>query len=408
MVKLLHTSDWHLGKYLNNFQRHAEQQEVLQEICEIADREQVNAVLIAGDLFDTYNPPAESTELFYKTLKRLSNHGSRAVIAIAGNHDSPERIEAPDPLARECGILFAGYPNVMITPFELESGLKIIQSEEGFVNLQLPGITEPLRILLTPYANEYRLKTYLGQDQEEELRKVLQTKWQQLVDHHCDNNGVTVLLTHLLLMKKGDPTPEEPEEEKPILHLGGAQTIFTENIPSQIQYTALGHLHRMQKVDSSHSPIVYSGSPLSYSFSEASQKKFVIVVHLQPGKPTETHEVELTKGKPLLRKRSENIEEAITWLKNHTNSLIELTMATETFLTAEERKQLYATHDGIVSLIPDVNDKGERYHSSKQHIDLSKNMDELFTGYFKHAKGQDPNENLLKLFSEVLSEEEPS
>jgi len=71
-MRILHTSDWHLGKHLNNFSRHSEQQDVLEEICEIADREEVNVVIIAGDLFDTFNPPTESTELFYKTLKRLA------------------------------------------------------------------------------------------------------------------------------------------------------------------------------------------------------------------------------------------------------------------------------------------------------------------------------------------------
>jgi exonuclease SbcD len=74
-MKLLQTSDRHLGKYLNSFSRYPEQQEVLLEICEIADREKVNAVLIAGDLFDTFNPPTESVELFYKILKRLSANG---------------------------------------------------------------------------------------------------------------------------------------------------------------------------------------------------------------------------------------------------------------------------------------------------------------------------------------------
>ncbi len=66
--------------------------------------------MVSGDLFDTFNPSTEAIELFYKTLKRLTAGGHRPVIAIAGNHDSPDRIEAPDPLARECGIIFAGYP----------------------------------------------------------------------------------------------------------------------------------------------------------------------------------------------------------------------------------------------------------------------------------------------------------
>jgi DNA repair protein SbcD/Mre11 len=407
-MKLLHTSDWHLGKHLDSFSRHPEQQDVLLEICEVADREKVNAVIVAGDLFDTYNPPAESTELFYKILKRLSDNGNRAVIAIAGNHDSPDRIEAPDPLARECGIIFAGYPNSIVAPFELETGLKVRQSEEGFIELTLPGERDPLRILLTPYANEFRLKEYLGYEHsEEELRKVLEVKWKHIADLYCDDKGVNILITHLLLMHKGDKIPEEPEDEKPILHVGGAQVIYTENIPVQIQYTALGHLHRKQKVGSAVGCVIYSGSPLSYSFSEAGQKKFVIVADIWPGKSAEIKEIELTNGRPLLRKRSESVEEAIEWLRLNPDGLIELTMATDTYLTAEERKRLYAAHEGIVSLIPDVKNKNEWSDAKGRNIDLSKNLDELFVEYFRHSKGQDPNENILKLLKEVISEEDP-
>ena len=144
-MKILHTSDWHLGKYLEGFSRLEEQKQVLKEICEIADDEKVNAVIISGDLFDTYNPSAEAIELFYKTLKILANGGKRAVIAIAGNHNYPDRIEAPDALARECGIVFAGYPNTIITPFELESGLKLIQSDSGFIEINIPEMNEPLK-----------------------------------------------------------------------------------------------------------------------------------------------------------------------------------------------------------------------------------------------------------------------
>ena len=231
-MKILHTSDWHLGKRLEDFSRIEEQMAVLQEICEIAEQEQVDAVLVAGDLFDTFNPPTEAVELFYRTLKRLANNGKRAVIAIAGNHDSPDRIEAPDPLARECGIIFAGYPNSVVPLFELESGLKVLQSTEGFMELKLPGVDSPLRLLLTPYANEFRLKTYLGQENsEEELRSVLQQKWQELATSYCDSQGINVLVNHLYVMKRGGEMPEEPADEKPILHLGGAQAIYSENIP---------------------------------------------------------------------------------------------------------------------------------------------------------------------------------
>jgi len=407
-MKILHTSDWHLGKHLQNYPRHPEQQDVMDEICEIADREQVNAVIVAGDLFDTFNPPIESTELFYKTLKRLTNNGNRPVLAIAGNHDSPDRIEAPDPLARECGILFAGYPNSLIAPFKLESGLEVLKSEAGFIELKIPDIQEPLRILLTPYANEFRLKTFLGQENsEEELRTVLQNSWLEKAQKYCDNQGVNILLSHLLLMKKGDELPEEPEDEKPILHVGGAQAIYSENIPEQIQFTALGHLHRKQTVDVARgSNIHYSGSPLSYSFSEANQTKYVLLADIQPGETAIIQEIELKKGKRLLRKRSESVEEALVWLQENPGTLVELTMATQTYLTAEERKQLLAAHDGIVSLIPDVQMKGDWNDPSKKTIDMNKSMEGLFIDYFRHEKGQEPNEAILSLFKEILSEEE--
>ncbi|WP_339737619.1 exonuclease subunit SbcD [uncultured Sunxiuqinia sp.] len=406
-MKLLHTSDWHLGKRLDDFSRMEEQQSVLLEICELAEREQVDAVLVAGDLFDTFNPPTEAVDLFYKSLKRLSNNGRRPVIAIAGNHDSPDRIESPDPLARECGIIFAGYPNSNVAPFELESGLKVLQSSEGFLELRLPESEIPLRLLLTPYANEYRLKTCLGlENSEEELRTVLQQKWHQLADQFCDENGVNVLVSHLFVVRKGEELPEEPVDEKPILHVGGAQAIFTENIPGQVQYTALGHLHRMHRVDSNPCPVYYSGSPLSYSFSEANQKKYVLLADVEPAGTAAVREVELTRGKKLWRKRAEGLEDALQWLVENQDCLVELTLVTDTFLTALERRQLSAAHSGIVAIIPEVIHAEDLVGTNQKKIDLTRSMEELFCDYFKHEKGQEPNKELMNLFTEILAEDE--
>lgn len=405
-MKLLHTSDWHLGKRLESLSRLDEQKDVLNEICGIADTEQVDAVLISGDLFDTYNPPTEAVELFYKTLKRLANNGKRAVIAIAGNHDSPDRIDAPDPLARECGIIFAGYPNALITPFELDSGLKVTQSEKGFAELFLPGYPAPLRLLLTPYANEFRLKAYLGhEDSEEELRKLLGEKWSALAQKYCDNKGINILISHLFIAKKGAVLPEEPEDEKPILHVGGAQVIYSENIPAQIQYAAFGHLHRKQIIDTNPCPVIYSGSPLSYSFAEADQKKYVVVIDAEPGTVPKITNHELTRAKRLLRKRAVGVEDALLWLQDHQSALVELTMVTETYLTAEERKLLSQAHDGIISIIPDIIKKDGEQESFRMKIDLTKGMEELFSDYFRHEKGQEPNQQILNLFKEVLSQE---
>jgi exonuclease SbcD len=404
-MKILHTSDWHLGKKLENFPRLEEQQVVLKEICEIADSENVDAVLVAGDLFDTFNPPAEATDLFYKTLKLLTNNGRRPVIAISGNHDSPDRIEAPDPLARECGIIFAGYPNSVVPAFELESGLKIVNSEEGFFEIQLPDKKTPIRILHTSYANEIRLKTALRQENsEEELRNILQNKWKNLTEEYCDEKGINILVSHLFIVEKGNVLPEEPADEKPILHVGGVQAVYTENIPQQIDYTALGHLHRMHPVDTE-SKVFYSGSPLSYSFAEANQRKYVLIVDAEPGQKVKVTEKPLTKGKKLLRYKAEGINDALNWLTQNPESLVELTLVTDTFLTAQERKLINAAHKGIVTIIPEVTNAGDFTATHNKTIDLSKNINELFRDYFKHAKGQEPNSEIMELFSEILSEE---
>jgi exonuclease SbcD len=93
MISILHTADWHLGKRLGSLTRIDEQKTVLSEICEIADSNNVDVVVIAGDIFDTTNPPTEAIELLYSTLKNLSKKGTRPVIVIAGNHDSPDRMK---------------------------------------------------------------------------------------------------------------------------------------------------------------------------------------------------------------------------------------------------------------------------------------------------------------------------
>ncbi|GAB1452417.1 exonuclease SbcCD subunit D [Draconibacterium sp.] len=404
-MKILHTSDWHLGKRLENFSRMEEQQAVLTEICEIADSEKVDAVLVAGDLFDTFNPPTEATDLFYKILKRLANNGRRPVIAIAGNHDSPDRIEAPDPLARECGIIFTGYPNSVVPQFELETGLKILNSQEGFMEIQLPENKTPLRILSTPYANEIRLKTALGhENSEEELRNILQQNWSELAGKCCDTLGVNILVSHLFIVEKDGELPEEPADEKPILHVGGVQVVYAENIPKQIQYTALGHLHRMHRVDKE-SKVYYSGSPLSYSFAEANQQKYVLIIDAKPGEKVKITEKPLSKGKKLLRYKAVGMEDALDWLRQNPDCLVELTLVTDTFLTAQERKQISAAHSGIVTIIPEVTNPNEFAATNKKSIDLSKNMNELFRDYFKHAKGQEPNEEIMKLFTEILAED---
>ncbi len=400
-MKILHTADWHLGKRLDRFSRLEEQVLVMEELIQTADEQQVDLILIAGDLFDNFNPSVEAVQLFYKTLKRLSLNGKRPVIAISGNHDSPSLIDAPDPLARECGIILIGHPKAMITPFELEH-FNISKSVEGFIELTFKNHDFPVRLLHTPYANEMRLKQYFGEQKEAELNKVLAEHWQKNADEFCDEKGVNLLMTHLYMNQKGAPLLDEPEGEKP-LKIGNADLIFSDIIPSQIQYTALGHLHRFQNIGTDERPVVYSSSPLCYSFSEAGQTKYVSIVEAEPGRTVQFEKIPIKNGKCLERKSFDSIGKTVEWLTANQDTFVELTLESETFLTADERKRLYQSHNGIVHLIPKV----KNLELSKNHlhdINLNQDIQSLFRDYFKSKNGgQDANDELIHLFNEILN-----
>ncbi len=401
-MRILHTADWHLGRRLQDFNRIDEQKQVLDEIVQIAQREKVDVVLIAGDLFDTFNPPTEAVELFYRTLHKLSRDGHCGVIAIAGNHDSPERIEAPHPLAMASGIVLSGHPQTEIRPFTTSTGLQVTNSEPGFLEMQLPAYAYPLRLLMTPYASENSIKRFFGKDQpEEELRKILAHQWGSLAAKYCDDQGVNVLMAHLYFMSQHAPPPPESDDEKSILHQGGAQAIYAHNVPPEIQYTALGHLHRPQEVPAE-IPLIYSGSPLSYSFSEADQQKQVEIVDLEPGTAAKRRSIALKKGKKLTRQRFHDLDGAVNWLEDHPDLFVELTIVSDHYLGAKAKNRLYEAHDGIVSIIPELTSEPDAPHS-KNTLDLSLDLKSLFIEYFKYKKGQPPHRATLEVLDEIIN-----
>jgi exonuclease SbcD len=402
-MKILHTGDWHLGKKLSDYSRIDEQQDVLHEVCKIADEENVDVILIAGDLYDNFNPSSEAIELFYKTLHKLSNNGQRVVVAIAGNHDSPERIEAPVPLANECGIVLVGFPLTTPKAFSLSTGVKINKTAIGFVEISLPKYTFPLRILLTPYANESRMKEYFGMESPEDaMNQALKKHWATLANQYCDSNGVNILMTHLYMMERGGTAENEPEDERSIVHLGGASPVMTDNIPAQIQYTAVGHLHRQHGVKGHQSPVMYSGSLLEYSFSEANQDKYVLIIDAVPQKPVDITPVPLQSGKKLKRVRFDSVAEALNWLENNQNTFVELTFATEKYIEANTKHSFYQAHQRIVYLIPEIL-SNSTFTQSNNQLNLSKQTEELFVEYFTKIHSKEPNQELLDLFKEVMN-----
>ncbi|GAB3652021.1 exonuclease SbcCD subunit D [Echinicola sediminis] len=377
----------------------------MEEIIQIADREKVDLVLLAGDIFDTFNPSHEAVELLYKSLKKLSNEGKRPILAISGNHDSSQFISAPNPLAKELGILFYSQYDQVIPTGKLDTGLEITQSAPGFAELKLPQFEFPIRIILAPYANEVLLKTYLGEeDKEAELRKVLGNKWQQISDVHCDDKGVNLFVGHFFFMKEGEKPEAEPESERPILHVGGAQAIYTHLIPKTIQYAALGHLHRYHTVDHSPCPVVYSSSPLAYSFSEANQEKKVVLVEALPAQPVRYTPVPLTEGRPLYQETFSDLASTLQWLEQHPHCFVEILYETASSIDAETRKAIMKAHDGIISLIPKLTGDSQNRDNGLRAEDLGQDMGTLFSRFYESAKGMEPNGEIKTLFNEIIGQ----
>ena len=403
-MKILHTADWHLGKKLDRFSRIEEQRAVMGEIVQIADAQKVDVVIIAGDLFDNFTPNTDAIELFYKTVKQLSLGGRRPVVAISGNHDAPKLIDAPDPLARECGIFLIGQPFALVTPIETQD-FKITHSSAGFIELQLASFPYPLRIIHTAYANEPRLREELEGDKQLAINQFLSDKWQALAQKYCDSKGVNILTAHLFMNPKNGELLEEPEGERPI-RIGNADMIYTNAIPLQMQYTALGHLHGFKNIGTEEKPIVYASSPLCYSFSEAGEQKYVAIIEAEPNKAAHLSKIPLTQGKPLVRKQFASIEAATSWLKKNPNTWVELTLELKEYLRAEDRKQLYNTHEGIVFLIPKLLLDTEHNPSAELSLqDINfENITPLFESYFKYKNGGiAPNQEILNLFNEAIN-----
>ena len=123
-----------------------------------------------------------------------------------------------------------------------------------------------------------------------------------------------------------------------------------------------------------------------------------------PGKAVEHDKVPLKAGKPLHRKKFEAIDEAIEWLSTHQDALVELTIVSDDYMTADERKALLQASNGIVTIIPEVRNR-EVLKNERSSIDLNQSIDELFKNYFQFKHGQSPNDEINELFKEIRAEE---
>lgn len=403
-MRILHTSDWHLGKNLEQINRIEEQKEFINELCTIVEEEKIDLVLIAGDIYDTYNPSAVSEELFYDALNRLNDKGKRAVVVIAGNHDNPERLCAASPLAYKNGIILLGYPNSDASNYKVTTdNIKIINSAPGWLEINIKPYEYNAGIITLPYPSESRLEEMLSIEADEQLlQKAYSEKIGSIFTSLSENyreDTVNLAIGHLF-MKGG----KESDSER-TLQVGGAMTVDAAILPVKAHFVALGHLHRSQEIKNAPCPVFYSGSPLAYSFSESGYSKAVYIIDAVPGAPADIKPYYLNCGKQLKKwLAKEGISQAIQWCEEgkDKNAWVDLEIVTDRILTIEEQKKLRSLHNGIINIRPRLKQNDEAILESQDRE--SRSLTDLFKDYFQYRTGSAVPEELMSTFLEVVND----
>lgn len=256
-MKFLHISDLHIGKRVNEFSMTEDQKYILNQILQIAQREQVDAVLIAGDIYDKPMPSAEAVQMFDWFLTGLADLGKK-VLAVSGNHDSPERIAFGGELMRGRGV----YVSPVYRGETLEVALQDSYGE--------------IRVHLLPFVKPATVRHALEERPEDEGGIRLPESYQEAAEiaigrMKIDEKTRNILVAHQFVTGAGRCDSEE-------VAVGGMDNVDA-RVFNAFDYVALGHIHSPQSVG--RETVRYCGTPLKYSFSEAEQEKSVTIVELR-------------------------------------------------------------------------------------------------------------------------------
>ena len=278
----MHTADWHVGKTLKGRDRLDEQRAVLAEIAQVAEMNQVDAVLVAGDVYESSAPSAQAQYLVVQTLLRLRQAGAE-VIVIAGNHDHGPTFEAYRPLMGVAGITLAG----AVRPPDKGGVIRFRARSDG-ADVQvavLPFLTQRYAVRAAEIVAQTPSENVRAYD--EMIRQVVAS----LTSGFSDGT-VNLLMSHLTCVGGVFGGGER-----------AAQSIFEYSIPATIfpvsaHYVALGHLHRRQSLPA-HCPVHYSGSPIAVDFGEQDNTSVVCVVEARPSVPARITDIPITSGRRL-------------------------------------------------------------------------------------------------------------
>jgi DNA repair protein SbcD/Mre11 len=382
-MRVLHTSDWHLGKRLGRFDRTEEFAAVLAEVERTADDRAVDLVVVSGDMWDRPVPPMDALAMGLGSLLRLGER--RPVVAVAGNHDSPELFEALAPLVRPRGVFLVGQ-------VKRPSDGALLGPEE----LGVPAV-----VAAFPFLREGRVVDFMKEAGTwyrayAERVAAITAAYNEALLARTGPDEVSLLTAHFLVSGvKLDRSSSRGERE---LHMGDAYTATPQAIPPGPQYVAMGHIHAPQRVPGAPVPAEYAGSLLALDFGEAGEAKRVVVVDVEPGSLAVAETVPILGGRPLVRVAGtwDQIEARTGELEDSYLDITVKTSGTDTTLAERAR----AAFPFLVKVRARRPSDGDRQRRSPGH----RSWEELYADYYRREHDEEAPRDLLGLLREVLEE----
>lgn len=382
-MRILHTSDWHIGKKLIRRDRSEEFRSVLIEIADICKSESVELCLVAGDIFDTYTPSAEAESIFFEAVTKISS--VCPILIISGNHDDYVRLTASAALAQEHNVYIVGN-SLRAIKCKTSGGCFPVESDNGYV-VFANDKGERVYINTLPYPNEARFKE--GKSEESFDDKI--NRWINYGERGKSNGIPSIFLSHIFIC--GGSASESERE----IDLGGARLVPVASLPD-CDYVALGHLHKRQKIGQN---AYYSGAIMRFSFDESNAVKSVNVFDIDSNGVSNFRQIELKNIKNLIRLQALSAESGIELLQNYNDAYVELTLNLREPLTRSQISAL-SQCENLVLLKTEVE---SNLTEGEVQTRKNKSASELFSDYYYSRFGTQPTEELNMLFLEMTEEE---
>ncbi|OFW62911.1 MAG: hypothetical protein A2135_07070 [Actinobacteria bacterium RBG_16_67_15] len=382
-MKVLHTSDWHVGKRLERYDRLDEHSAVIAEVADLAAAEAVDLVLHSGDLFDRPLPPVEALRLGLLGLVRLADAGRRPVVVVAGNHDSPDLFETLAPFLAPFGIHLVG----RIKPPD-DGGVIALATGSGTAHIACFPFLRAAQVVDFMASTDSWYGVYADR-----VRKVSES-YATALAAAARPGDATFLVGHFMVGGVRVDT-SAPRGERD-LHIGQAYAATEAAVPASLDYVALGHIHAPQPVPGALVPAEYAGSLLQLDFGEAGETKRVVIVETSPGAPAAVRSVPLQAGRRLIR-------ETGSWDELAGRSDLDAGFLDLTVTTTGPEPDLMDRARERFPLVVKVRAEYPRSISARR-ITTGRPWGELYTEYHAEAHAAPPEPALLALFEEIRVE----